>query len=162
MDLLKKNWFLVAALLVILLVLGYLGRHKIKAMLGMSPTGSAVQTSSGALNSAPSENIYTTRTDPAKGSYLADFQGMSLYVFDNDLASGKSTCYDTCATKWPAYSSGAVAETNLPANITVQTRTDGSKQFAYKGRPLYYYAPDQKPGDILGDGIGGVWHLVTP
>lgn len=164
MAFVKKNWFLILVFLIVVLVLGYLGRHKIKAMLGMTPAAAPMaQTTPQSSNAAaPSDNIYTTRTDATKGSYLADFQGMSLYVFDNDLASGKSTCYDACAQKWPAYSSGATAQGTFPANITVMTRTDGSKQFSWKGRPLYYYAPDQKAGDVLGDGIGGIWHLVKP
>ena len=152
--------------MVIVLIFGYLGRHKIKSMLGMNPSASPVsQNVSGSPStsvSAPSDNIYTTRTDPTKGAYLSDFAGMSLYVFDNDLATGASTCYDTCASKWPAYSSGAVAQGQFPVNITVMTRTDGSKQFAWKGRPLYHYAPDQNVGDTTGDGIGGIWHLVKP
>jgi len=153
----KKYWYVFAILLVVVLALGYKGRHRIKAMLGMSalatPAAQMTQTNPG----APSDNIYTV-----KSGNLTDFAGMSLYVFDNDLASGKSTCYTTCATKWPAYSSGATAETNLPANITIMTRTDGSKQFAWKGRPLYYYYADKNPGDTLGDGISGIWHLVKP
>lgn len=111
--------------------------------------------------SAPSANIYMTKTDAKKGAYLTDFAGMTLYTFDKDTA-GVSTCYNGCATTWPPYTSGATAEKMLPTNITVTTRTDGSKQFAWKGMPLYYYASDTTPGDIRGDGIGGVWHIVKP
>ncbi len=110
---------------------------------------------------APSGNVYTTRTDPSKGAYLADFAGMTLYVFDKDTP-GVSNCYSGCATVWPPYTSGATVQSQLPANITVIKRTDGSSQYAWKGMPLYYYATDQKPGDINGDGVGGVWHLVKP
>ena len=110
---------------------------------------------------APTNNIYTTKDNSQKGSYLADFAGMTLYTFDKD-ATGASSCYGTCATNWPPYTSGATAEKMLPSNITVITRTDGSKQFAWKGKPLYYYAADTKPGDVQGDGIGGVWHIVKP
>jgi predicted lipoprotein with Yx(FWY)xxD motif len=28
--------------------------------------------------------------------------------------------------------------------------------------PLYYFAKDTKPGDILGQGVGGVWYLADP
>ncbi len=110
---------------------------------------------------APSGNIYLTKTNPTKGNYLTDFQGMTLYVFDKDTP-GMSNCYQACATAWPPYTSGATAQSQFPANITVITRTDGSKQFAWKGKPLYYYANDQKQGDITGDGVGGIWHIVKP
>jgi len=37
-------------------------------------------------------------------------------------------------------------------NYSIITRDDGSKQWAYKGRPLYNWKNDKKPGDITGDG----------
>lgn len=110
---------------------------------------------------APSSNIYLTKTDPAKGTYLTDFQGMTLYTFDKDT-TGVSTCYNGCAATWSPYTSGATAQSQFPVDITVITRTDNSKQFAWKGKPLYYYASDQKAGDIMGDGVGGIWHIVKP
>ena len=110
----------------------------------------------------PSDNIYKITKDSAKGQFLTDFQGMTLYVFDNDKDAGKITCYDACAAKWPAYTSGAAAQGTFPDGITLMDRKDGTKQFAYKGRPLYYYYQDKAAGDTLGDGIGGIWHLVTP
>ena len=112
-------------------------------------------------STAPSDNIYMTKTDAAKGAYMTDFQGMTLYTFDKDTA-GVSNCYDKCAVAWPPYSSGATTESQFPTNITVIKRTDGSSQFAWKGMPLYYYQTDKKAGDITGDGVGGVWHIVKP
>lgn len=112
-------------------------------------------------NTAPSSNIYTTKTDPTKGQYVTDFAGMTLYIFDKDT-KGVSSCNGACATTWPPYTSGATAQSQFPLNITVITRTDGSKQFAWKSMPLYYYASDKKAGDMLGDGIGGIWHIVKP
>jgi predicted lipoprotein with Yx(FWY)xxD motif len=98
---------------------------------------------------------------PAKksGDMLVNPAGMTLYVFDKDAAgSGKSVCNGQCATNWPPLSAGADAKPN--GDWTVVTRDDGSKQWAYKGRPVYQWAKDQKPGDTSGDGVGGVWHVV--
>ncbi len=159
----KKVWIVVIILIVILAV-GYLARHSIKSMLGMSSqsatpaTQTAMPTTAAAV---PSDNIYLTKNDATKGAYLTDFQGMTLYTYDKDT-TGVSSCYGGCASAWPPYSSGATAQKLFPANITVITRTDGSQQFAWKGMPLYYYATDQKAGDITGDGVGGVWHIVKP
>lgn len=47
-------------------------------------------------------------------------------------------------------------------DYVVITREDGSKQSAYKGKPLYYWAKDTKPGDVSGDGVKGVWHTAKP
>lgn len=122
------------------------------------PTVSAAPTQSA---QAPTSNIYTVRKDSTKGNYMADFAGMTLYTYDKDT-KGVSNCYGGCAKAWPPYTSGATAQNNLPVNVTVVTRTDGTKQFAWKGMPLYYYVSDTNAGDVTGDGVGGVWHIITP
>jgi predicted lipoprotein with Yx(FWY)xxD motif len=42
----------------------------------------------------------------------------------------------------------------------VIVRDDGSRQWAYKGKPLYLWVKDHKPGDTTGDGFRGVWHVA--
>lgn len=162
----NKKYLIAGIVIILVLVAGYTARHQIKSMLGMSSqnppvvqTTSASPTSKSSSASATSNNIYLTKTNATKGSYLTDFNGATLYVFDKDT-NGVSNCYNSCALTWPVYTSGATAQSMFPANITVITRTDGSKQFAWKGMPLYYFSKDQKPGDIAGDGVGGVWHIV--
>ena len=90
---------------------------------------------------------------------LATSAGATLYTFDKDVAgSGKSTCNAQCATNWPplvAQSSDAAS-----GDWSIVTRDDGSKQWAWKGSPLYTYAKDAKAGDASGDGKGNVWHVV--
>ena len=41
-------------------------------------------------------------------------------------------------------------------------RDDGAQQVAYKGKPLYYWIKDAKPGDKTGDGVNNVWRVATP
>lgn len=41
-------------------------------------------------------------------------------------------------------------------DYSVVTRDDGSTQWAYKGRPLYTWVKDTKPGDTSGDGVKNV------
>ncbi|HSX08849.1 MAG TPA: hypothetical protein VLF93_01740 [Candidatus Saccharimonadales bacterium] len=161
-----KKVLIIIGIIVIVAVGGYLGRHKIKAMFGGSSDQQVMQTSqptkaSAQAAMAPSDNIYLTKTDPTKGKYLTDFQGITLYIFDKDT-QGKSNCEAACAKAWPPYSSGATAQSTFPTNIAVITRSDGSKQFTWKGMPLYYFASDTKAGDLMGDGVGGIWHIVKP
>lgn len=159
----KKVWILVVVL-VIVVGAGYLGRHTIKALFGGSPQSSSIQSqpqTTSQTNAAPSDNIYLIKTNPAKGKYLTDFAGMTLYSFDKDT-KGVSNCDNTCAATWKPYTSGATAQAQFPVNISVITRADKSTQFAWKGMPLYYYSGDQKTGDVTGDGVGGIWHLVKP
>jgi predicted lipoprotein with Yx(FWY)xxD motif len=89
---------------------------------------------------------------------LTNDSGMTLYVFDKDH-DGKSACNGPCAKNWPplAVSSGAQAS----GAYSVVARDDGSQQWAYKGRPLYTWVKDQKPGDKTGDGfLNGAWHVA--
>ncbi|GLR95926.1 putative lipoprotein with Yx(FWY)xxD motif [Bradyrhizobium liaoningense] len=83
----------------------------------------------------------TGKTD--KGSVLTDAKGMTLYTFDKD-ADGKSACNGPCATNWPVLK--AEAGDAAGDGYTIITRDDGSRQWAYKGKPLYTFAKDQKPG----------------
>ena len=88
---------------------------------------------------------------------LADAKGMTLYTFDKDKGGG-SACYDACAAKWPAYL-GKAGEA-MTEGWTLVDRTDGTKQWAYDGKPVYYFAGDKKKGDAMGDGLGGIWHVI--
>jgi len=91
--------------------------------------------------------------------------GMTLYVFDKDVAgSGKSTCNGACAENWPPLvaSDFAMASEGGSADLTLITRDNGKQQWALKGKPLYYWANDKKPGDKTGDGVKGVWHVAKP
>jgi predicted lipoprotein with Yx(FWY)xxD motif len=104
-----------------------------------------------------------TATAPANvaDGVLVGPSGMTLYVFDKDTAgAGKSACNGPCAQNWPplAVAAGAAAS----GDWAVIARDDGSQQWAYKGKPVYLWAKDQKPGDRSGDGFNGVWHLAKP
>ncbi|AEB84519.1 hypothetical protein [Alicycliphilus denitrificans] len=96
----------------------------------------------------------------AQDGVLVGPNGMTLYVFDKDMAgSGKSVCNGPCATNWPP-----LAATAAPSGdgYSLIQRDDGTKQVAYKGKPLYYWSKDSKPGDKTGDGVNNVWHTATP
>ena len=88
---------------------------------------------------------------------LTDANGMTLYSFDKDKGS-VSDCYGDCAAKWPPYLGKAADK--MTEGWTLVDRTDGSKQWAYDGKPMYYFAGDKKKGDAAGDGLGGVWHVI--
>jgi predicted lipoprotein with Yx(FWY)xxD motif len=91
--------------------------------------------------------------------YMMNQQHLSLYYFENDGPS-TSNCYGECAINWPPALLDAGAD--LGENYTLIERTDGTMQAAFKGQPLYRFSADNSPGDINGDGIGGVWRLAKP
>ena len=96
----------------------------------------------------------------AKGKTLVDAKGMTLYIYDRDTAAGKSSCNGNCATNWPPLMAAADAKDS--GSWTVITRDDGGKQWAYKGKPLYFWKDDKKSGDAEGDGRNNVWHIAAP
>ncbi len=102
----------------------------------------------------------STPTQAADGTLIGP-DGRTLYVFAKDVAnSGKSACVDACAANWPPL---GVTATAVPlGDYSIITRADGSRQWAFKGLPLYYYVKDAKPGDRLGDGVGGNWRVARP
>jgi len=115
---------------------------------GCSSMGSGM----GMMGSAPAKT--------ADGA-LVGSTGMTLYTFDRDAAgSGKSVCNGQCATNWPPLMAGS--SDSASGDWTVVMRDDGSKQWAYKGKPLYYWVKDQKAGDRTGDNVNNVWHVAKP
>jgi len=100
---------------------------------------------------------------PAKvaDGVLVGSNGMTLYTFDKDLAnSAKSACNGPCATNWPPF---LAMEKDQPTDgYATITRDDGRKQWTAKGKPLYFWTKDKKPGDKTGDGFNGVWKVATP
>jgi predicted lipoprotein with Yx(FWY)xxD motif len=97
-------------------------------------------------------------TKTADGT-LTNSAGMTLYTFDNDSA-GKSACNGPCAANWPPLL--AQGSEHASGNYSIVARDDGTKQWAYMGKPLYLWSKDQKPGDKTGDGIKNVWHAAKP
>ena len=106
-----------------------------------------------------------TGTGGSLGTVLTDANGLTLYTFKNDDASpGKSVCNGNCASTWPPLEASGtpVAASGITGEVTVITRDDGTKQIAYKGHPLYRFAPDKAPGDVNGQGVGNVWFVAAP
>ncbi|OON60350.1 hypothetical protein B0920_15260 [Massilia sp. KIM] len=90
---------------------------------------------------------------------LVDANGKTVYTFDKDEAGGgRSACSGTCAKNWPPVNAAGM---RLNPPYSSITREDGSKQLVHRGKPLYTFIKDQKEGDKTGDGVGGVWHVVT-
>lgn len=107
--------------------------------------------------SAPAQNAPAM----AANGVLVAANGMSLYTFDMDEPNtGTSACTGTCPTLWPPYKASA---TDHPASpYSTVKRDDGSLQWAYKGKLLYFFVQDRAQGDRKGDGFRNVWHVAAP
>jgi predicted lipoprotein with Yx(FWY)xxD motif len=122
-----------------------------------APEGTSPETP-GTSIAEPTGGITTADTD--LGTILVDGDGFTLYVFTQDT-DGESVCYDDCAALWPPIPANAPIGGGLDASIFGSTtRTDGSEQLTVNGMPLYLYTPDTSPGDVTGQGFGGVWFVV--
>ena len=86
--------------------------------------------------------------------------GNTLYTFGKDT-NGMSNCNGQCAANWPPLAVEANAK--AMGDYTIITRSDGMRQWAYKGQPLYYFVKDTKSSDMSGDGVmEGNWKVVRP
>ncbi|WP_248362567.1 hypothetical protein [Anaeromyxobacter oryzae] len=102
-------------------------------------------------------------------TYLTDGAGRALYSFARDTVGTRTTSPVTactsgpCMTSWPTFLTDQVTVPSdlVAADFTVYTRADGTRQSAYKGHPLYYYAGDTAPGQTNGRGVPG-WQTIDP
>ncbi|HYA37687.1 MAG TPA: hypothetical protein VEI74_05390 [Candidatus Methylomirabilis sp.] len=109
------------------------------------------------LATALTANVAIAQSVTEANGILTDASGRALYTSDKD-ASNKSNCNDGCAATWPPF---LVKEGDrTPANFSVITRDDGTKQWALNGKPLYFFAADVQAGEAKGDRKGGVWHVI--
>ncbi len=125
-------------------------------LLSATILSAALLAGCGSMSSMSSSMDTPTRT--ADGMLIGP-SGMTLYTFDRDVAgSGKSQCNGPCAALWPPMMAAAADQ---PAGAySIVTRDDGSRQWAYKGKPVYTYKADQKAGDRTGDNFKNVWHII--
>ncbi len=130
-------------------------------------TSSAAATSASATASSPAAAAGADMnvSSSSAGQIVVDSKGMSLYFFTKDVKdSGTSACTEACLTAWPIFTTTSDAPTVEGVTGTVGTiaSPDGKKHVTLNGMPLYYYAKDKAPGDVTGQGVGGVWYLVSP
>lgn len=99
------------------------------------------------------------------GQIVVDGEGMSLYFFTKDVKdSGTSACTAACLDAWPIFTTTSAAPIvdGVTGSVGTIASPDGKKHVTLNGMPLYYYAKDKAPGDVTGQGVGGVWYLVSP
>jgi predicted lipoprotein with Yx(FWY)xxD motif len=130
-----------------------------------SGTSSASPSGTSASSSQASSAVDLKAASSAAGSIVVDAKGMSLYFFTKDTkGSGSSACTGSCLVQWPPLTtaSGSPTAEGVTGTLGTLTTPDGRKQVTLNGMPLYYFAKDTKPGDVLGQGVGGVWYLSDP
>ncbi len=130
---------------------------KLNKLSNLSPTPTA------SPSPKSDDSLVKTRVDSIWGEYLTDGNGRALYLWGGDTKSLQSSCYDICAINWPPYLVPAVpsvipqdpktASGELAKRINVIKRSDGTPQYAYGEKPLYYFKGDTEPGNVYGQNI---------
>jgi predicted lipoprotein with Yx(FWY)xxD motif len=139
---------------------------------GTSTTTAAPATTSASTSAAPKATSPTAAAavdlktaSSSAGNIVVDAKGMSVYFFTKDVKdSGTSACTGGCLTAWPPVisKSATPAAEGVTGTVGTITTPDGAKQLTLNGLPLYYFAKDKNPGDVLGQGVNDVWYLATP
>jgi predicted lipoprotein with Yx(FWY)xxD motif len=95
-----------------------------------------------------------------RGGVMTDwYSHKTLYTFDRDTANPPvSNCTGECLVRWPPFR--PAESERARGDWTVFKRADGSLQWAYQGKPVYFFAGDQKTGDRNGDGVNQVWRVI--
>ncbi len=96
---------------------------------------------------------------------VVDANGMTVYMFDNDTQGGDtSACTGQCLEQWPPVIT--TSETPTGTDVTGELGTietpDGELQVTLNGWPVYLWANDSAPGDVTGQGVGGIWWVLDP
>lgn len=118
------------------------------------------------LNNPTPKSNYTVNVayNSVIGNYLVNSKGYTLYIFTTDIPySGNSMCTGFCAGIWPSfYTANLIVPSSFNTlNFNTITRSNGTLQLTYMGRPLYVYSKDTAPGQINGEGFLGKWYAAT-
>ncbi|MEO5684038.1 MAG: hypothetical protein ABIQ88_15455 [Chitinophagaceae bacterium] len=118
-------------------------------------------------------NSVQLANDAVLGTYMTDSKGFTLYYFSNDVDGGVSKCAGGCLALWPIFYDSLLSASTLGAGLnasdfTTITGTNGARQTAFRGWPLYYYAPKdasganvrELAGEKKGEKVGNIWFVV--
>ncbi len=125
----------------------------------MPPTGWQVaRFDPSAALSAP-DGIDVRIVPAAQGVALTDYSGLTLYAFDGDAQRDNQICSSSkCDVRWLPVIAPALADG--VGGFSIVTRTDGTKQWAHKKKPLYRFKGDKLPGDAYGVGADKKWNVA--
>lgn len=156
--------YVVAALIAVPLIAGC-GSSKSKSASSATPAAAKTTATTAASGGSGAETITAKRS--RLGTILADGEGKTVYLFEQDRTTA-STCSGACAQAWPPVTTDGAPKAGSGAQaalLTTTKRSDGTMQVVYGGHPLYYFVRDRDAGDSYGQGINGFgaeWYVLGP
>jgi predicted lipoprotein with Yx(FWY)xxD motif len=122
------------------------------AALALAACGGS-SSGSGSTAASTSNHTVAIKSVDGVGNVLVDSRGMPLYSSSLDT-SGKPACEGACASIWKplTVASGTPSADDGAGKVGVVMRSDGTRQVAIAGRPLYTFVKDS-PGNVSGNGV---------
>ena len=137
-----------------------------KGGYGGGDYGGTASASPAASTASGGETYTIAVSSSTLGKFLTGEDGKTLYTFKADTANTSNCGPGACADNWPALfvddSDTLKAGAGVTGALTTFTRSDGKKQAAYNGAPLYYFVGDSKAGDTNGQGVANKWYVAAP
>jgi predicted lipoprotein with Yx(FWY)xxD motif len=136
------------------------------ASCGGSSSSSTTAAPSAASAPAPGGTLVRT-AKTSLGTLLVDGGGRTLYAFTKDTGP-KSMCAGACTSYWPPFTATSTPKAGggvQASALKLVKRSDGSRQVAIDGHPLYFFKGDQSVGQLNGQGLddfGAKWWVVSP
>ena len=120
----------------------------------------AVSMSPGAAAAHPQRMVAKTLANDTLGKTLVvSARGMTLYTLSAET-HGRFICTSkACLATWKPVVVPAGTRPTGAVSLSTVKRPDGRTQVTFRGRPLYRFAGDRKPGDTKGNGFKdvGTW-----
>jgi predicted lipoprotein with Yx(FWY)xxD motif len=100
-------------------------------------------------------------SDVVTAKYISDGHGFAIYTSSSDVPASEqqtphSSCDAACSKAWPPFTLDRfiLPSSFKDSDFSLFARSGGVLQVAYRGKPLYRFLQDQKPGDTLGQAVG--------
>jgi len=128
-------------------------------------TSSSSESTTTAAAASSGATLATATNSTIGQQILVDSSGRTVYLFMPDGSSKTTTVPAAIKANWPPVKSTATPTVGAGLDqsmIAADMQADGSDQVAYGGHLLYTFAGDKAAGDAKGQGLGGVWYVLSP
>jgi predicted lipoprotein with Yx(FWY)xxD motif len=113
--------------------------------------------------SSAATTVKTAHNKRLHHTILVNRRGLSLYSLSAERR-GRFICTDSsCLSFWTPLVVARETHPSGARSLGTVRRPDGKTQVTYKGRPLYTFNDDRRPGQVGGEGFRdvGVWHAAV-